>query len=536
MSSQRSSADGGGKRLSGGNGMRNLLDSLLSPKGREGPEAKLAKRDADPLKGWMEGLMPGRHSAGAGKPAPAQLASRLTGSAAPEQRPASVAFRSLSEMLETPRPGSAAQGPADLPARPLPCRPHSKDAAARQQPEQQAALSPTSPEDESQVSEQVEQHPRGDATPLQPWAVYSPINEQEQTGELSPKPLLRMSHRHATREGSSDGSQGQQIHWVGDEYSPKYRPNSQGEKDDAMEKQVKAMRRRINELEEEIAAAHFAAGHGLNTVTRRGELKVRNLSLRHLPRVDMFGKCDPVVELNIGKQRRRTRKRAGCLDASFEDEVLSFRFPCPDSELSMGLTCQVWDTNRSQGNKIIGKAHLELISVANGPTGNYTHRIKTTLSRDGHADGNRVVGHDLQDTEVFMEVSWESSLGDDEGLQAVLKRASEASRHISALNMVIAQTESQMNYLQTSDAEKSSKIAQLEHALQQEGEWRAKALDAKQRAAQSEEALQLCNKKLEALTAAAESALEVNAHGEYQVPTSTVTASSEIYIVLFGPF
>jgi hypothetical protein len=135
-----------------------------------------------------------------------------------------------------------------------------------------------------------------------------------------------------------------------------------------------------------------------------------------------------------------------------------------------------------------------------------------------------------------MEVSWESSLGDDEGLQAVLKRASEASRHISALNMVIAQTESQMNYLQTSDAEKSSKIAQLQHALQQEGEWRAKALDAKQRAAQSEEALQLCNKKLEALTAAAESALEVNAHGEYQVPTSTVTASSEIYIVLFGPF
>jgi hypothetical protein len=516
MSWKRSIEEGGGKGMSGGIGMRNLLDSLLSPKGREEPEAK---RDADPLKGWMEGLMKGRQSVGAEKTENAKLASRITCSAALEHRPASVAFRSLSEMLETPRPGSAAQAPADLTKRTQPCRPHNKDAEARQRPEQQAALSPRSPEDESQIS-----------------AVYSPINEQEQTGELSPKPLLSMSHRHATREGSSDGSQGQQIHWVGDEYSPKYRPNSQGEKDDAMEKQVKAMRRRINELEEEIAAAHFAAGHGLNTVTRRGELKVRNLSLRHLPRVDMFGKCDPVVELNIGKQRRRTRKRAGCLDASFEDEVLSFRFPCPDSELSMGLTCQVWDTNRSQGNKIIGKAHLELISVANGPTGNYTHRIKTTLSRDGHADGNRVVGHDLQDTEVFMEVSWESSLGDDEGLQAVLKRASEASRHISALNMVIAQTESQMNYLQTSDAEKSSKIAQLEHALQQEGEWRAKALDAKQRAAQSEEALQLCNKKLEALTAAAESALEVNAHGEYQVPTSTVTASSEIYIVLFGPF
>jgi len=519
MSLPRGSGDGGEKRRSGSSSMRNLLDAVLSP---QAPPKRSAKRDADPLKGWMDGIiLPARQSADAARPAPAQLASQLPSStsAAEKERPASAAFQSLSEMLElgTPRPGAA-----EPPARPPPSRPHSKNAAAWQQPKQQSALSPRSPASESGFSGQDEQRPGSsllgaapqkrdrpdETTPVQPWAVYSPINEQDQTADLSPKPLLSLSHRHSGRESSTDeGSNSQQTGWVGDEQSPTYRPASQGEQDDAMRKEVKAMRRRINELEEEVAAAHFAAGQGLNAVTRRGELKVRNLSLRHLPRMDMFGKCDPVVELNIGKQRRRTRRRAGCLDASFEDEVLSFRFPCPDSELSMGLTCQVWDTNRTQGDKLIGTALVDLLSVANGPTGNYTHRIKTTLSKHSQTDGSKIVGHDSQDTEVFMEISWESSLGDDEGLQAVLKRASEASRHISALNMVIEQSESQMTYLQQSDAEKSTKIAQ----------WQAKALDAEQRATQSDEALQLCTKKLVALTAAAESAIEVNAQGEHQV-------------------
>ena len=460
------------------------LDENAAPSPRPVPAAALASR-------------PFQAAALASQlPRDVTVASQRDGTAVPDgrqQRPASQALEFLSDMLDlgTPRPPDTHVANKSELSRPTVVI-ESEDSTSKTK----SLSKPTKhhvhgmPESQSDSTT----HLTGNTqAPMVPWCVYSPVLSPDSPA----KPPLDMSHRSV---GYVANSKDRSLLWAIDECPSASKPAAQGglgngstapyhpalEKDlIAKDKQIKKLRDRISDLEQELAAAHFAVGQDSGTATRCGVLTVKKLSLWHLPP----GKSDPVIEISIGKQKKRTNVVHGCLDTcSFEDDVLLFQFPCFDSTLDSGAFCQVLSTDQNQRERVIGCCLLDLSSVANCP-GTDSQDVRSHLCKE-ECEGAKAIGNDSQESEVQMEVCWQSSLGDDEALHEVLKNASRASSHIMALEQVIEQSEVQVMNLQQIEKELSAERDCLQELLRAE-----------------RQALQLCTKKL----AAAEAALETDA-------------------------
>jgi hypothetical protein len=165
-----------------------------------------------------------------------------------------------------------------------------------------------------------------------------------------------------------------------------------------------------------------------------GTLSVKVKGLRHLPTMDTFGKCDPLVKINVcGKKTGSTKAIKNVYDADFSSEGPFVLAVNESSDFSGGVVAHVYDWNLT-GQKLIGQASLsqqelkELASLWHGdevkqvftktltktdakgaPLGNGTHftcftgkKVQILMLEKLAA----VKGHDKEKTEIDLEITW----------------------------------------------------------------------------------------------------------------------------------
>jgi hypothetical protein len=160
----------------------------------------------------------------------------------------------------------------------------------------------------------------------------------------------------------------------------------------------------------------------LEAMTRRqqptklesGTLAVTVKGLRHLPKMDTFGKCDPMVQLNLcGKKTSKTKTIKNVYDADFSSEGPFVLTVNESSHFSGGVVAHVYDWNLT-GQKLIGQASIsqqELKELATTWQGDsevkkvYTKTLTRTNSK-GAPLGEAVKGHNKEPTAIDLEITW----------------------------------------------------------------------------------------------------------------------------------
>jgi len=117
------------------------------------------------------------------------------------------------------------------------------------------------------------------------------------------------------------------------------------------------------------------------------------LSANHLPKMDMMGKCDPKVQIEIDGQVECTDTKPNCYDALFSEPP--FNFPTSGSASIVEVT--VFDHNTVSGNKKVGSCVIDLSQAdKNGNLGGEFNVLKE--------DGSPVLGHSKQPCTVSLSI------------------------------------------------------------------------------------------------------------------------------------
>ena len=145
-----------------------------------------------------------------------------------------------------------------------------------------------------------------------------------------------------------------------------------------------------------------------------GELSVKVLQVTSLPKMDVWGKCDPLVELTLdnlsGANAWTTSHRSNTYNADFSDEG-PYVFHTHDNscEFQGGLTVRVFDWNRTQARQLVGEAKVledELLQLA-GSSGLDSDDIVTLeVAKPVCMGGTPRVGHDKAVTQIWLRLGW----------------------------------------------------------------------------------------------------------------------------------
>eukprot|EP00282_Hemiselmis_andersenii_P003801 CAMPEP_0114138892 /NCGR_PEP_ID=MMETSP0043_2-20121206/16567_1 /TAXON_ID=464988 /ORGANISM="Hemiselmis andersenii, Strain CCMP644" /LENGTH=277 /DNA_ID=CAMNT_0001232897 /DNA_START=149 /DNA_END=978 /DNA_ORIENTATION=+ len=129
-------------------------------------------------------------------------------------------------------------------------------------------------------------------------------------------------------------------------------------------------------------------------------LQVTVVGARHLPKMDTFGKCDPIVTVTFQGVEKETKAIKKVYDATF-DEVFAFELEGDDRPPG-DLVLRVWDWELVGKRKPIGEVRLHegrMVSVCAEAPG-WTAEEELTVTHEGKI----VKGHDSQQCSVSFKL------------------------------------------------------------------------------------------------------------------------------------
>ena len=145
-----------------------------------------------------------------------------------------------------------------------------------------------------------------------------------------------------------------------------------------------------------------------------GELSVKVLQVTSLPKMDMWGKCDPLVELTLdslaGANAWTTSHRSNTYNADFSNEG-PYVFHTHDNscEFQGGLTARVFDWNRTQARQLVGEAKVledELLQLAGSSGLDPDDIVTLEVAKPVCMGGSPRVGHDKAVTQIWLRLEW----------------------------------------------------------------------------------------------------------------------------------
>ena len=131
---------------------------------------------------------------------------------------------------------------------------------------------------------------------------------------------------------------------------------------------------------------------------------VRVNSVNNLPKMDMMGKCDPLVQVEIDGETKTTDKQDNCYDAVYAEPAFHF----PESGSSSIVEVAVFDANTIKGNQLVGSC---LVDVSSADDKGNLHGDFNVLDKDGSA----VIGHSKKPCTVSLSVRANSLPDEDSG-------------------------------------------------------------------------------------------------------------------------
>ena len=146
-------------------------------------------------------------------------------------------------------------------------------------------------------------------------------------------------------------------------------------------------------------------------VLREGDLRVTVKKACHLPKMDRFGSCDPMVELWLGPEagarKQHTSHVSNVYEADFSTQgPFTWRVSDFTRDLSGGLTARICDWNRTQANQHVGDLSVpgaEMVALAASWAGDAVSR---TVRGQVSLAGKPVVGQDKAPTELELALEW----------------------------------------------------------------------------------------------------------------------------------
>jgi hypothetical protein len=132
------------------------------------------------------------------------------------------------------------------------------------------------------------------------------------------------------------------------------------------------------------------------------QIRVTVRNIRHLPKMDVMGKCDPYIVLSLGSQKHQTSIKYSTYDPNYEEEfVFSF-----DEGTSDNLTMDLMDWDRLTEHDYIGTVQIDLNNVI-ASFGDAGDCVERTCSVKNFRDstGSVVTGHDGSHTTLSLSFS-----------------------------------------------------------------------------------------------------------------------------------
>ncbi len=122
------------------------------------------------------------------------------------------------------------------------------------------------------------------------------------------------------------------------------------------------------------------------------QIRVTVRNVRHLPKMDVMGKCDPYIMLSLGNQKQQTSIKYSTYDPNYDEE---FVFTVDDTSNSDTLTLDLMDWDRLTEHDYIGTVQIDLnnVTASFGDAGDCVERTCSVKNlRD--STGGVVSGHD----------------------------------------------------------------------------------------------------------------------------------------------
>ena len=128
------------------------------------------------------------------------------------------------------------------------------------------------------------------------------------------------------------------------------------------------------------------------------QLRVCIRNARHLPKMDLMGKCDPYILLSLGNQKQQSSIKYNTYDPDYDEE---FNFAIADTTSSEPLTLDLMDWDRFTEHDYIGSLQIDINSILAslsdaGDSIERTFDVKNLRDSDMGA----VTGHDGAHTQI----------------------------------------------------------------------------------------------------------------------------------------
>ena len=167
---------------------------------------------------------------------------------------------------------------------------------------------------------------------------------------------------------------------------------------EALQKEMEELERQKKEKEAAVGEAEAAIEDAKDTLRVKPpfKIKVNVKGLRHLPKMDTFGKCDGYVIVQCGDQKQQTNKVKSNYDPDF-DETFEFNV----TKSSQSLSIKVMDWESSGKDEEVGSNQIQVGKLMAG-TADHELTLIGTKNQDV------VIGADKQKTAVLFSVTAEA--------------------------------------------------------------------------------------------------------------------------------
>lgn len=130
-------------------------------------------------------------------------------------------------------------------------------------------------------------------------------------------------------------------------------------------------------------------------------------SANNLPKMDIMGKCDPLVQIEVDGQTQKTDKKSSCFDAEYAEPP--FHFPTSGSSSILDVT--VFDYNTASGNQKVGSCSVDLsMADKNGQLTSEFNILKE--------DGSPVIGNSKQPCTVSLAIKCNPLPDEEDGVES----------------------------------------------------------------------------------------------------------------------
>ncbi|KAA6378690.1 MAG: hypothetical protein EZS28_025782, partial [Streblomastix strix] len=95
---------------------------------------------------------------------------------------------------------------------------------------------------------------------------------------------------------------------------------------------------------------------------KKGIVKIRNISVHDLPKMDVLGKCDPFVVMKLGNDEKQTSVAKKSYNYDYVNEQFEFQFDPMSLKENRNIEIQVWDYDKIGFDEMIGSANIEILT------------------------------------------------------------------------------------------------------------------------------------------------------------------------------